>query len=50
MRLSGFLLWQVEYSEIFVTATPWPEFRVEALHEALRSYCARERRYGGLVG
>jgi undecaprenyl diphosphate synthase len=50
MRLSGFLLWQVEYSEIYVTPTPWPEFREKALHQALRSYSGRQRRYGGLVG
>lgn len=50
MRLSGFLLWQVEYSEFWVTQTPWPEFRESDLHAALRSYAARERRRGGLIG
>src|SRR5262245_7967746 len=49
MRLSGFLLWQVEYSELFVTRTPWPEFREAELHAALRHVAARERRFGGLV-
>jgi undecaprenyl diphosphate synthase len=49
MRLSGFLLWQVEYSEFWVTSTPWPEFREGELHAALRHFAARERRFGGLV-
>jgi undecaprenyl diphosphate synthase len=49
MRLSGFLLWQAEYSEIYVTETPWPEFREASLHEALRAYASRERRFGGLI-
>jgi undecaprenyl diphosphate synthase len=49
MRLSGFLLWQVEYSELWVTSTPWPEFREGELHAALRHFAARERRFGGLV-
>jgi len=49
MRLSGFLLWQVEYAEFWSTSTPWPEFREEELHAALRHYAGRERRYGGLV-
>ncbi len=48
MRLSGFLLWQVEYSEFWVTPKPWPEFREADLHAALRAFAARERRRGGL--
>ncbi len=46
MRLSGFLLWQVEYSELWVTGTPWPEFREAQLHQALRDFAERERRFG----
>ena len=46
MRLSGFLLWQVEYSELFVTETAWPDFREPHLHAALRAYVERERRFG----
>ena len=49
MRLSNFLLWQVSYSELYVTETLWPDFRAEHLHEALQDYSRRERRYGGLV-
>jgi undecaprenyl diphosphate synthase len=48
MRLSGFLLWQLEYSEFWVTPKPWPEFREADLHAALRAYAARGRRRGGL--
>ena len=46
MPLSGFLLWQVEYSEIWVTETAWPDFRKEQLHAALRSFASRNRRFG----
>jgi undecaprenyl diphosphate synthase len=49
MRLSGFLLWQVEYAEIWVTQKPWPEFREADLHAALQAFAGRERRFGGLV-
>jgi undecaprenyl diphosphate synthase len=49
MRLSGFLLWQVEYSEFWVTSTPWPEFREAELHAALRDFAGRQRRFGGLI-
>jgi undecaprenyl diphosphate synthase len=49
MRLSNFLLWQVSYSEFYVTDVCWPGFRKQHLLEALRSYAGRERRYGGLI-
>ncbi|MGE0406487.1 MAG: isoprenyl transferase [Candidatus Korobacteraceae bacterium] len=48
MRLSNFLLWQVAYSEIFVTETLWPDFRGLHLLEAIGEYQKRERRYGGI--
>jgi len=48
MRISNFLLWQISYSELFVTETPWPEFRQADLFQALRDYRSRERRFGGL--
>ncbi len=48
MRVSNFLLWQISYSELWITDTFWPEFRREHLHEALRSYARRDRRFGGL--
>lgn len=46
MRLSNFLLWQVAYTELYVTDTLWPDFRREQFHEALLEYGRRERRFG----
>ena len=48
MRISNFLLWQISYAEIWVTDKCWPEFDEQTLHEAIRAYAARERRFGGL--
>jgi undecaprenyl diphosphate synthase len=48
MRISNFLLWQIAYSEIFVTERFWPDFRGIHLLEAIAEYQRRERRYGGL--
>ena len=48
MRVSNFLLWQIAYSEIFVTERLWPDFRGRHLLEAIADYQRRERRYGGL--
>ena len=50
MRLSNFLLWQISYAEIWVTDHCWPEFREADLHQAIRDYSARDRRFGGLHG
>ena len=47
-RISNFLLWQIAYSEIFVTDRLWPDFRGIHLLEALVDYQRRDRRYGGL--
>ncbi|HXW61877.1 MAG TPA: isoprenyl transferase [Candidatus Acidoferrales bacterium] len=49
MRVSNFLLWQIAYSEIYVTETLWPDFSRTRLLEALLDYQKRERRYGGLA-
>ena len=46
MRISNFLLWQIAYSEIFVTPTLWPDFNKEELLEILKDFQGRERRYG----
>jgi len=46
MRVSNFLLWQIAYSEIYVTETLWPDFRRANLFEAIIEYQRRERRYG----
>ncbi len=48
LRLSNFLLWQVAYSEIWVTETLWPDFTQQDLIRAIIDYQKRERRYGGL--
>jgi undecaprenyl diphosphate synthase len=48
MRVSNFLLWQIAYSEIWVTDTLWPDFRRRHLFEAILAYQKRERRYGGI--
>jgi undecaprenyl diphosphate synthase len=48
MRLSNFLLWQVAYSEIWVTDTLWPDFTQQDFFKAILDFQKRERRYGGL--
>jgi undecaprenyl diphosphate synthase len=48
MRISNFLLWQISYAELWVTEHCWPEFRETDLHEAIRDYASRDRRFGGL--
>jgi undecaprenyl diphosphate synthase len=45
-RISNFLLWQIAYTEIFVTPTLWPDFHRERYLEALLDYQKRERRFG----
>lgn len=47
-RLSNFLLWQLSYAEIHVTQQLWPDFTREDLHEAIRDFARRERRFGGI--
>jgi undecaprenyl diphosphate synthase len=46
LRVSNFLLWQIAYAEIYVTAVSWPEFRADQLDEAFAAYSARQRRFG----
>lgn len=46
LRLSNFLLWQLSYSEFYITETYWPDFREEEFYQALASYNVRDRRYG----
>ena len=46
MRLSNFLLWQLAYSEIYVTDVLWPDFRRAHLEEAIIAYQGRDRRFG----
>ncbi|MEG4024056.1 isoprenyl transferase [Microcoleus sp. S13C4] len=46
MRLSNFLLWQMAYSEIYITETLWPDFDRSEFHRALFTYQQRNRRFG----
>lgn len=48
LRLSNFLLWQLSYSEFYITDTYWPDFREEQFYEALAAFNHRDRRYGGV--
>jgi undecaprenyl diphosphate synthase len=48
MRVSNYLLWQIAYSEIYITDRLWPDFRGIHLLEAIADFQRRERRYGGL--
>jgi undecaprenyl diphosphate synthase len=48
LRISNFLLWQIAYSEIYISDLMWPDFDEEALEVALNTYMKRERRFGGL--
>jgi undecaprenyl diphosphate synthase len=48
MRVSNYLLWQISYAELWVTDKCWPDFDRDTLHQALRDFGRRERRFGGL--
>jgi undecaprenyl diphosphate synthase len=48
LRVSNFLLWQIAYTEIWVTQTLWPDFRRRDLIEAVLAFQSRDRRYGGV--
>lgn len=45
-RISNFLLWQLAYTELYITELLWPDFRKENLYEAIVAYQRRERRFG----
>ncbi len=47
-RISNFLLWQIAYSEVYITPTLWPDFKPEHLYEAIKDFQKRKRRFGGL--
>jgi undecaprenyl diphosphate synthase len=49
MRISNFLLWQIAYSEIYVTETLWPDFRESDFYQAMLEYQKRDRRFGGIT-
>jgi len=48
MRISNFLLWQISYSEIYVTETLWPDFKENDFYAAIADYQKRSRRFGGV--
>jgi undecaprenyl diphosphate synthase len=48
MRISNYLLWQISYSELWITKKAWPEFGKEDLVQAIRDFNNRDRRFGGL--
>ncbi len=48
MRISNFLLWQLSYTEMYVTQTLWPDFKRADLVEAIAEFNRRQRRYGGV--
>ena len=48
MRVSNYLLWQISYAELYVSDVLWPDFVEEQLHEAIRSFASRNRRFGAL--
>ena len=48
LRVSNYLLWQIAYTEIYVTEKLWPDFKGSDLLDAIAEYQKRERRFGGL--
>lgn len=48
LRLSNYLLWQLAYSEFYITDTLWPDFDRWELLRAIRSFQTRDRRFGGV--
>lgn len=47
-RISNFLLWQIAYTELWITRTLWPDFSLKEYRQALEDFGRRERRFGGL--
>lgn len=47
-RISNFMLWQLAYTELYITPTLWPDFTREDLYQAILAYQQRERRFGGV--
>jgi undecaprenyl diphosphate synthase len=48
MRVSNYLLWQISYAELYVSPVLWPDFDEKDLHEAIRAFASRNRRFGAL--
>jgi undecaprenyl diphosphate synthase len=49
MRVSNFLLWQISYSEFYVTKVLWPDFKKQDLEKAIMAYAKRDRRFGAVT-
>lgn len=49
MRVSNFLLWQLSYSELWVTSTFWPDFTEDDLRQAMKEFSSRQRRFGKVI-
>jgi undecaprenyl diphosphate synthase len=49
VRISNFMLWQLAYTEIFITPTLWPDFSGEEFVTIIREFQKRERRFGGVI-
>jgi undecaprenyl diphosphate synthase len=47
-RVSNFLLWQIAYSEIYVTEQCWPDFDADSLDEAIENFAGRTRKFGSV--
>jgi undecaprenyl diphosphate synthase len=48
LRVSNYLLWQISYAELYVSDVLWPDFSENDLHDAIRSFASRNRRFGAL--
>ena len=48
LRVSNYLLWQISYAELFVSDVLWPDFGIADLHDAIRAFAGRNRRFGAL--
>ena len=49
LRISNFMLWEMAYSELYVTSVLWPDFDRSELQKALESFGGRKRRFGGVA-
>ena len=48
-RISNFLIWDCAYAELYFSDSYWPDFGVDELHEAIKDWNSRVRRFGGSV-
>jgi undecaprenyl diphosphate synthase len=49
MRISNYLLWQISYAELYIAEACWPDFDVDQLHDAIRAFAKRQRKFGDVV-